>query len=222
MPTTSVENYLKALYHLQGTDNRRVSTSDLAEHLQLTLPSTTGMLRSLSESGWIEYQPYRGATLTATGRAQALRVIRNHRLIEAFLVQVLDYTWDEVHAEAERLEHAISDELANRIDAFLGHPAADPHGDPIPRGLDFVEPAQGQNLGDYAGPPARFVLNRVTNQDSDLLRYLNEIGLIPGARFRVVERLPFDGPLMIIVDDRASLPIGKTIARNLQVTLLAQ
>ncbi|MFU8806125.1 MAG: metal-dependent transcriptional regulator, partial [Bradymonadaceae bacterium] len=142
MPTISVENYLKAIFHLQSElPENRVKTKELAETLEISLPSVTSMLKSLGDDGLVEYVPYKGARLTPRGRKVALKVIRNHRLIEVFLVRTLGYTWDEVHAEAERLEHAISDKLADRIDDFLARPRFDPHGDPIPRS-DGTLPAE--------------------------------------------------------------------------------
>jgi DtxR family Mn-dependent transcriptional regulator len=217
MPTISVENYLKALYHLQGTPGNRVSTSDLATHLQLTLPSTTGMLKSLSEQGWVDYAPYRGAVLTDAGRRHALRVIRNHRLIEAFLVHTLGYSWDEVHNEAEALEHAISDSLADRIDAFLGHPEFDPHGDPIPRGEGYVEQVSGVCLLDEPVALGRYTVRRVTNQDPEMLRYLQELGIVPGAAIEIRAVLPFDGPLMVVTANKTEIAISRTLIRNVLV-----
>jgi DtxR family Mn-dependent transcriptional regulator len=175
------------------------------------------MLKSLSESGFVDYVPYRGARLTAEGQEQALKVIRNHRLIEAFLVRTLGYSWDEVHDEAEQLEHAISDRLAERIDAYLGHPEVDPHGDPIPR-HGGVKLHAGVNLLEGPPAPAQVVIQQVINQDPDVLRYLTGAGLIPGAVMEIRERLPFDGPLRVRVSERPDeLILGRTLARGLLV-----
>ena len=141
MTTISVENYLKAIYQLAQLESP-VKTKAVADSLDVSLPSVTSMMQSLSGDEMVVYTPYKGVTLTEKGRAAALSVIRKHRLVEMFLVQTLDYTWDEVHAEAEQLEHAISNELAQRMDDFLGNPSFDPHGDPIPTADGEVPPAR--------------------------------------------------------------------------------
>jgi DtxR family Mn-dependent transcriptional regulator len=222
MPTISVENYLKTLYHLESRTERRVSTTELASHMNLSLPSTTNMLKSLAESGFVDYRPYKGATLTLSGRAHALKVIRNHRLIEAFLVSTLGYTWDEVHEEAEAMEHAISEKLADRIDAFLGHPEFDPHGDPIPR-FGSVSKRSGYCLYDGPSAPATVIIIRVLNQDPEVLRYLTNVGLVPGVSVTVRERMPFDGPLVLQIDDNSNdVVLSRTLARDLLVEELSE
>lgn len=142
----------------------------------------------------MDYRPYQGVELTEAGEEAALRVLRNHRLVELFLVRTLGFTWDEVHIEAERLEHAMSDKLADRIDAFLGFPRVDPHGDPIPTRDGRIEPTAGQPLHALAEGDAG-VIERVLDQDPDLLRYLDGLGLRPGARVTLDGADPFDGPL---------------------------
>ncbi len=222
MPTISVENYLKALYHLENRLDGRVSTTELAAHMDLSLPSTTNMLKSLADNDYVDYRPYKGARLTETGRAQALKVIRNHRLIEAFLVSTLGYTWDEVHDEAEAMEHAISDKLADRIDAFLGHPEFDPHGDPIPR-HGSVTPPTGHRLHDGPEAPATVLIVRVLNKDPDVLRYLTNVGLVPGVSVTLRERMPFDGPLLLTVHAASEeVVLSRTLARDLVVEELPE
>ncbi len=192
----SLENYLKGIYQLGLRTKSRVKTKDLAQHLEVSLPSVTGMLRSLAEERLVDYQPYKGVELTERGRRIALRVIRNHRLIESFLVDALGYRWDEVHDEAEVLEHAVSPKLAAAIERYLGFPKVDPHGDPIPNAEGVMERPDGARLSELeAGRPARVL--RIHDQSPDFLRYLETLGLMPGAAVEVVEVLPFDGPVRI-------------------------
>jgi DtxR family Mn-dependent transcriptional regulator len=197
MLTASVEDYLKAVYHISEGAGR-ASTTALAERLGVTPASVTGMLRKLSRRRpqLVQYQKHHGVTLTEEGRRRALEVIRHHRLIEAFLHQTLDYPWDRVHEEAERIEHAISEDLEDRIAAHLGFPEVDPHGGPIPTKEGTLPEAAGIPLGDLAiGQPAEIVL--VPDGDAALLRYLAEVGLVPGAKVTVLDREPFEGPLYL-------------------------
>lgn len=216
MPTPSVENYLKAIYHLEGQGEDRVSTTSLAEELEISHSSVTNMLKSLGNDGLVDYEPYNGARLTDEGIDAALKVIRNHRLIEIFLVDTLDYSWDEVHEEAERLEHAVSERLAERIDAYLDHPKFDPHGDPIPT-------ADGEILEQNARPldevptQSRVRIERVLDQDPDVLRYLESVGLVPSADLFVEEILPVDGQMTLELDEE-TITVSKSIASRLLVT----
>lgn len=197
----SLENYVKGIYHL-GVKARlagiasRVKTKELADHLDVSLPSVTGMLRSLAEDGLVDYHPYKGVKLTDEGRRVALRVVRNHRLIESFLVHTLGFTWDEVHEEAEVLEHALSPKLAAAIERYLGYPKFDPHGDPIPTAEGVVEPVAGSLLLD-APPGTPMRVTRIHDQAAEFLRYLESLGLLIGATVEVVEALPFEGPLRL-------------------------
>ena len=215
MPTATVEDYLKTLFKLQQRGNVRVKTKQVAEALDISLPSVTAMLKHLSAEGYVDYESYRGASLTSDGRLAALRVVRNHRLIEVFLVEVLGYHWDEVHAEAERLEHAMSEQLTNRIDAFLGYPRVDPHGDPIPGPDGDMQQPVGESLL-HVQPPCDAVVKRVLDQASDVLQYLGEQGLRPGAAVRVVRFDPFDGPVWLEVDGR-SVALSRSLAARLVV-----
>ncbi len=193
MPTSTVENYLKAILARSSEAGSPVATGSIAEALGVTPGTITTMVKSLAAKGLVEHQPREGVTLTDAGRAQALAVVRKHRLVETFLVQVLKMDWKEVHEEAEALEHAISDRVLLRIDAILGHPGADPHGDPIPG-------ARASRLGRGAGltlagcdvqKPMR--VERILDQSSRFLEFIQRTGLKPGARVRVRERDPASG-----------------------------
>lgn len=193
--TRSVEDYLKAVYGL-STDERPASTTDIAQRLQLSAPSVSAMIKRLSEQGLLQHEPYRGVRLTSDGRRAALRIVRRHRLIETYLVQFLGYDWDTVHGEAERLEHAVSDELVERMAAALDHPAHDPHGDPIPAADGTISDVEATPLTAVpTGEP--WILARVAESDAERLRYLGALGIRPGLRFTVTESAPFDGPVTI-------------------------
>jgi DtxR family Mn-dependent transcriptional regulator len=197
MTTPAVEDYLKAIYQL-GEGDRPVSTSAIAERLDIAAGSVTGMLKRLADQGLVEHVRYHGATLTVEGRDKALRLVRRHRVIELFLVEVMNYTWDRVHDEAERLEHAASDELVDRMARLLGEPLTDPHGSPIPAADGQLRVAAWPTLADLeTGRPA--VLRRVRDADPEALRYLAGLGLMPGADISVMDRAPLNGPLTIRV-----------------------
>ena len=221
MPTISVENYLKAIYHLaQRAEDGRVKTKALADHLELSLPSVTSMLKSLGDEGLVDYRRYRGANLTPRGRLEALNVIRKHRLIEQFLVTTLGYSWDEVHAEAERLEHAISDELAARIEHFLAYPRFDPHGDPIPDAQGRLPEREIIPL-DQAAVGVALRIDRVTDQDPELLRYLKRLGLTPQARCVILDVVGYDGQVTLQLDELPAATISHAVASRLMVKVLA-
>lgn len=193
--TRSVEDYLKAIYHLTEAGGA-AATTDLAEALALAAPSVSGMLKRLAEQGLVSHEPYRGASLTRTGRREALRVLRRHRVIESFLVARLGYTWDTVHDEAERLEHAASDDLVERLAEALGHPDFDPHGDPIPGADGRLAVRRTVPLTEVAvGATVRIA--QVDTDDGERLRWLAEVGLTPGVEITVLTHQPFDGPVML-------------------------
>ena len=210
--TPSVEDYLKAIYRL-SREGGPASTSDIAAALGLSAPSVSGMIKRLSEQGLLEHVPYRGVELTAAGRLSALRILRRHRLIESYLVEFLGYSWDSVHEEAERLEHAVSDRLIERIADALGNPQFDPHGDPIP-GTDgsIAELAYTALPNIEAGQTVEF--RRVDNNDPDQLRYISSLGLKPGTVFTVIDRQPFQGPVTIRFDEKDHV-IGYHLAGSL-------
>ncbi len=193
--TRSVEDYLKVIYHL-SSQGGFAATSEIAAHLEVSAPSVSGMVKRLSETGLIEYVPYRGVQLTAQGRRAALRMIRRHRILEVYLVQQLRYDWDGVHDEAERLEHAVSDELIERMSQALGDPRYDPHGAPIPTAEGEIEEADLVSVADaLVGRPLE--LRQVGTEDPARLRYLAEQGLVPGASLTVTDRQPFNGPTTV-------------------------
>lgn len=216
MPSPSVENYLKAIYHLQGQGEDRVKTKDLAAELDISHSSVTSMLKSLGEDELVDYEPYKGATLTDDGVHAALKIVRYHRLIEIFLVKTLDFEWDEVHEEAERLEHAVSDKLAERIDEFLGHPKFDPHGDPIPTADGEVLRPEGVPL-DEVEPGRHVRVERVLDQEPEVLRYLDEIGLTPSTEIEIDDVLSIDGQMSVVFDGEQQT-ISKALASRLLVT----
>ncbi len=193
--TRSVEDYLKAIYHL-SSQGGFAATSEIAALLEVAPPSVSGMVKRLSETGLIEHVPYRGVQLTPQGRRAALRMIRRHRILEVYLTQQLGYDWDGVHDEAERLEHAVSDTLIERMAGALGDPRYDPHGEPIPTAAGDIEEADLLSLAD-ARVGAVLELRQVGTQDPARLRYLAEQGLTPGTRLTVTERQPFNGPTTV-------------------------
>ena len=210
--TRSVEDYLKAIYRL-SPEGRPASTSEIAHLLELSAPSVSGMVKRLSELGLLEHLPYKGVQLTAEGRRAALRMVRRHRLIEAYLVEFLAYSWDTVHEEAERLEHAVSDTLVERMAAALGHPSVDPHGDPIPTADGAVEELASTPLAALeVGDTAEIV--RVHESDSERLRYLATLGLRPGVVVTVLDRQPFSGPVTIETHGEVQV-IGQSLAQVL-------
>ena len=193
--TIAVQDYLKAIYALESS-GARVTTSALAMRMRVRAPSATAMTKRLAELGLVERRPYKGVALTPTGRRGALEVLRHHRLLERYLADRLGFSIDEVHAEADRLEHAVSEELEAKIDAELGFPTHDPHGDPIPDRELQVRPGDDTTLADLEpGDPA--LVSRVPDGDPELLRYLTELGLIPGSSVELVAIAPFGGPVTV-------------------------
>jgi DtxR family Mn-dependent transcriptional regulator len=194
--TEAIEDYLKAIYALARRSPGPVTNGALAERLGVTPATATSMLKRLDAIGLVRRQPYKGVSLTSEGEKAALEVIRHHRLLESYLSQALGMPWDRVHAEAEVLEHYISEELEDLIAAKLGNPSRDPHGDPIP-GPDLSPPGEeGRPLGDLE-PGEGAIFSRVSDSDPSMLRYLEERGITPGVVLRVVSRQPFGGPLFV-------------------------
>jgi DtxR family transcriptional regulator, Mn-dependent transcriptional regulator len=212
--TVAVQDYAKAIYTLE-TRHGSASTSELAALLEVRPGSVSGMLRKLSALGLVEHERYRGVRLTDRGRGVALEVIRHHRLLELFLVESLGMTWDEVHAEAEVLEHALSEELEELIASKLGNPTVDPHGDPIPsRELELAETSDPTLAELDPGEAATFV--RISDSDPEMLRFLGERWIVPGTRLELVERQPFDGPVFVRVGRKVH-PLGATLASAMRV-----
>lgn len=195
--TPVVEDYLKMIYRI-AQESGQVRTVALAEALNVKPASVTAMLKTLAELKLVEYEPYYGVTLTDAGEKVALEVIRHHRLIELYLVEALGFSWDEVHEEAEVLEHVISEKLEARIAAHLGHPTLDPHGDPIPA-LDGTLPQSPARSLAELPEKAKARVARVCDQDAERLRYFAELGLVPKARVEVIGSAPFDGPISVRV-----------------------
>ena len=193
--SVAVQDYLKAIYALESA-GERVTTSALARRMGVSAPSASAMTKRLDELGLVQRLPYRGVALSEDGRRKALEVLRHHRLLERYLVDRLGLSLDEVHAEAELLEHALSEELEARIDEELGYPTHDPHGDPIPdRALRLVHPDDRTLL--ELEPGSRVAVARVPDGDSALLRYLGELGLLPGSTLELVAYAPFGGPVTV-------------------------
>ena len=192
----SVEDYLKAIYHLTE-GGEAASTNDIAQRLGIAAPSVTGMVKRLDEQGLVNHEPYRGAELTSEGRRVALRTVRRHRVLEAYLVAFLGYDWGTVHDEAERLEHAVSDVLVEKMAHALGNPSVDPHGDPIPAPDGSMAQMVYTPLSEHPAGPA--TVRRVQADDPERLRYLADVGLIPGAVVTVVSHEPIAGLVTVQV-----------------------
>ena len=213
--TAAVQDYVKAIYTLDSGEGP-VTTTALAERLDVRPASVSGMLPKLMELGLVEHEPYHGVRLTQRGTRVALEVVRHHRLLELFLVESLGMAWDEVHAEAEVLEHVLSEELEDLIAAKLGDPTHDPHGDPIPSRELKVPKDRSRSLHSLErGERATFV--RVSDSDPEMLRFLSDRGIAPGAEIEVVERQPFDGPLYVRAGDDIHV-LGAVLARAMRVT----
>ncbi|HEX4148482.1 MAG TPA: metal-dependent transcriptional regulator [Pirellulales bacterium] len=216
MASLTVENYLKAIYQIcLSAPGKPAATGELAGALRVSPGTVTSMLKTLSETGLASYTPYGGVQLTPAGNGLALRVLRRHRLIELFLVKTLNLSWDEVHEEAEHMEHAVSDLLIDRIEAFLGHPKVDPHGDPIPQADGSLDVQLSRTLAACA-PGEEFQLVRVLDQSPEFLRFLTESKLSLGAQGRVTSNRPEAGVITIAVSGR-ELTLGCPAAAKILV-----
>lgn len=193
----AIQDYMKIIFKLQH-GGQAVSTSAIAEKMGISPASVTGMVKKLVKSGLVTHSPYQGVQLTETGRQLALEMIRHHRLIELYLQKALGFTWDKVDAEAERLEHVISEEMEAAMAAYLDEPTEDPHGDPIPTKDGFMPDVWYEPLSRIA-PGQTVRIRRVKDSDADLLRYLGKLGMYPNVVVEVVDKAPFDGPLVVRV-----------------------
>lgn len=209
-----VEDYLKAIYELEQS-GAAAGTNELAARLGIAPASVSGMVRRLAEQGLIEHERYKGARLTIAGRRAALRTIRRHRIIETYLTEALGYAWDRVHDEAERLEHACSDELVDRMAEAVGEPMHDPHGAPIPTREGTVDERRFLSIADLRVGDAASV-RRVSDKNGERLRYLAELGIVPGAMLTVLERAPFDGPITVGIGSEERV-IGPLLAAEVLV-----
>lgn len=214
MTTPAVEDYLKAIYQLSEA-GAPVSTSAIADRLGIAAGSVTGMLKRLAEAGLVEHTRYYGARLTENGVLTAVRTIRRHRILERFLVDVLGYTWDCVHDDAERLEHVVTDEMIDRMAGVLGAPDADPHGAPIPSALGEFNEQVFPSLADMERGE-RAILRQVPDDDAAALRYLAELQLTPGASLEVVDVAPFNGPMHVLING-AEQVLGRELATKIKV-----
>jgi DtxR family Mn-dependent transcriptional regulator len=212
--TEPVENYLKAIYVI-GKGGGPAATNEIAERLALAPASVSGMVRRLADQGLLAYERYHGVRLTDSGRRAALRTLRRHRVIEAYLARALGYPWDRVHDEAERLEHAASDELIDRMAATIGEPIVDPHGAPIPTREGAVDETVYKSLAELP-VGVTGVVARVADEDPEMLRYLGELSIRPGTRLGVKARAPFDGPMTVTVG-KQQISIGPALAAHVMI-----
>ena len=212
--TEPVEDYLKAIYAI-GKGSGPAATNEIAQRLALAPASVSGMVRRLADQGLLAYERYHGVKLTEMGRRAALRTLRRHRVIEAYLSRALGYPWDRVHSEAERLEHAASDELVDRMAAAIGEPMVDPHGAPIPTREGAVDETEYTSLAELAVGTTG-VVARVTDEDPEMLRYLAEMSIRPGTRLSIKTRAPFDGPITLTVG-KQEFSIGPALAAHVLI-----
>ena len=216
--TAPVEDYLKAIYGIEQGGSA-AATNDIAAKLSIAAASVSGMVRRLADQGLLAYERYRGVRLTEAGRRAALRTIRRHRVIETYLARALGYPWDRVHEEAERLEHAVSEELVDRMASAVGEPETDPHGHPIPTRDGDIDETRHLTLSDLArGQRCRVM--RVSDEDAELLRYLAKIGIRPGVIVMLADRAPFEGPLELRVG-KSRCQVGPALPSRVMVEMLS-
>jgi DtxR family Mn-dependent transcriptional regulator len=218
MHSFTEENYLKAIYHLSEGNVMAVSTNQIAEMTNTKAASVTDMLKKLAEKKLINYIKYQGVTLTDTGVNAAVNIIRKHRLWEVFLVEKLGFKWDEVHDIAEELEHINSITLINRLDDFLGNPAADPHGDPIPDRTGKIKQKKLVKISDML-PGESGTVSGVSEHSSIFLKLLEKMGLTLGTRIIITELIEFDGSIMLTIDQKTERTISREVAKNILVIL---
>lgn len=216
----SIEDYLKVIYKLE-LESGSAQTSAIADALAIAPPSVSGMVKRLADADLVTHVPYRGVELTEAGRRQALRMLRRHRILESYLIGHLGYDWDDVDREAERLEHAVSDDLVERMAVKLGNPTHDPHGAPIPSAAGTIDPTRYLPMTEIeVGLAGRFRM--IGDADPERLRFIASLGLRPGAEFRVLDRQPFNGPVTIELDGDRKEVIGFALASSLQCEQLEE
>jgi DtxR family Mn-dependent transcriptional regulator len=216
MLSLTEENYLKAIYHLSHNGTKGVSTSEIAEVMQTKAASVTDMIKRLSSKGLISYEKYHGVEISKQGKADALNVIRKHRLWETFLVNKLGFAWGEVHEVAEQLEHIQSPLLVEKLDAFLGHPSADPHGHPIPDKNGKIADVKNQPLSNIE-KGAHGKVCSVTDSSSSFLQYLDKVGIHIGSVLLVQEKEAFDGSLEVVVDGKKTTSLSREASDNILI-----
>lgn len=217
MPTSTVEDYLKCvLLEEQRDPDSLVSMGHIAGGLKVAPGTVTAMVKTLADSGLVSYEPYSGVRLTPAGRQLAVHVLRRHRLVELFLVEIMGMDWSEVHGEAEQLEHAVSDRLIDRIDELLGHPSVDPHGDPIPTAQGVVEEPELIGL-DACAPAARVQVARIADQSVDFLRLLEREGLVLGSHTEVIGRDEAADIVCVRLEGGRTLSLGFRAASKIMV-----
>ena len=218
MTTHTVENYLKAIFHLSSDQPGRVSTTQIAEHVGVKSSTVTDMIRKLEEQEWVEYRKYQGVNLTKKGKSIALNIIRKHRLWEVFLVETLRFSWDEVHDIAEQLEHIQSEKLINRLDDFLGNPRVDPHGDPIPDKTGYMDRPQHRLLSTLMAGDKGTVVG-VTEDEPSLLHFLAQQGLQLNTQLQISSILDFDHSMILQINERL-VSISSKVASHIYVSPL--
>lgn len=215
MLSHAMENYLKVIFEILEKENR-ATTSSIARRMQIASPSVTAMVKKLAKRKLVTHAPYQGVRLTASGEKTALEVVRHHRLLELYLLEALGVPWDQVHDEADKLEHVLSEDLERRIDDALGNPKVDPHGAPIPSRDGKIERVDAKRLSGVAAGETVTVVE-VEDRDPALLRYLGELNLYPGTVLKVVAVEPYDGPIVMKSDDREII-LGRIAAEEIRVT----
>jgi DtxR family transcriptional regulator, Mn-dependent transcriptional regulator len=210
------ENYLKAIHKL-AENSKTVSTSDIAQELQIRAATVTDMLKKLASKEFIQYEPYKGVSLTEKGRMLSVKIIRKHRLWELFLVKQMKFKWDEVHEIAEQLEHIQSDELIDRLDDLLGHPAYDPHGDPIPDKNGEINKQKSKPLTEI-NKPATLVVAGVVADEDEFLRYLDRIGVSIGSKLMVKSIERYDGSMQVCINNGSDIFMSSDVASKILVT----
>ncbi len=218
MHTYTEENYLKAIYKLSEQDQEEVTTNAIAELMDTKSSSVSDMLRKLADKGLIHYTKYRGVSLTGAGRQVAVRIIRKHRLWEVFLVEKLGLGWEEVHPMAEELEHIDFERLIDRLDAFLGYPEFDPHGDPIPSASGEIKANPAMPLSEVPAGTTT-VMTGITNHTTPFLQHLDKLGLTLGTPIRVDEVTPFDRSLLVTLQGGKQVHLSHQVAKNILVAL---
>lgn len=214
MPSEQIENYLKNIYKIQSTEGK-VTTTSLSDRLQISPASVTEMVKKLADDGSLTHTPYKGFELTESGKRQALKVVRKHRLWEMFLVEVLHFGWDEIDEEAEKLEHFMSAKMEDKIDEVLGYPRVDPHGDPIPASDGSMKKIRAVPLSEIEEGSAVRIL-RVSDSSPELLQYASSVGLTLNKKITIKQRMKFDGSLLIKIGSKET-SISSTLASNIFV-----